>query len=388
MRAIHPQATGMCLNDGRDDNRFGAGRAWNLLAVLALALTLLLAGMGSGLAATEGADVRPPEPTGGHVPGNAQGNTSDYEIWRDIRGGLQGTVSIPDKKLGVLVQSEGESWRAIRNGPVALYGSWLLLAVIGLLALFFALRGRIEIEEGWSGKTVERFGPLDRFAHWLSAVSFIVLALTGLNLLYGKYVLMPILGKSAFAAITQAGKLAHNFLAFAFMLGIVLMFVLWVRHNIPNRYDLIWLAKGGGLFSKGVHPPSERFNAGQKIIFWLVVLLGVSVSMSGVALLFPYEFSLFAKTFAALNVFGLGLPTDLSPLQEQQLNQVWHAIVSMVMIAVVIAHIYIGSIGMQGAFAAMGSGRVDANWAREHHSVWYARVTGKPIPQHYGHPEL
>jgi len=378
----------------KDQRATGVRPRFAFIHCLCVVLALIVAGTGIAQAATEGADVRPPQasggagPTGGNVPGEALGNTSDSELWRGIRRGLQGTVSMPDKKLGVLVQSEGENWRAIRNGPLTLYGSWLLLAVIGLLALFFALRGRVRIESGWSGRTVERFGPVDRFAHWLTAVSFIVLALTGLNLMYGKYVLMPVLGPSAFAAITQAGKWAHNFLAFSFMLGIVLMFVLWVRHNIPNRYDLIWIAKGGGLFTSGSHPPSERFNAGQKIIFWLVVLLGVSVSLSGLALLFPYEFDLFSKTFAVINLFGAELPTDLAPLQEQQLNQVWHAIVALVMIAVILAHIYIGSIGMEGAFAAMGSGQVDANWAREHHSVWYARVTGKPIPEHHGHPNV
>jgi formate dehydrogenase subunit gamma len=175
---------------------------------------------------TEGADVRPPEPTGGHVPGQSLGNTSDSELWRGIRRGTEGTVSIPDKKLGVLVQSEGENFRAIRNGPVSLYSSWLLLVGIALLALFFALRGRVKIDSGLSGRTIERFGPVDRFTHWLTAVSFIVLALTGLNLLYGRYVLLPILGPEIFAALTQAGKYAHNFIAFAFMLGIAMLFVL------------------------------------------------------------------------------------------------------------------------------------------------------------------
>lgn len=341
---------------------------------------------------TQGMDVRPPQSEGaaspqrGEVPGNSLGSTSDSQVWRDIRRGVEGTVSIPNKRLGVLVQSQGENWRAIRNGPVSVYGAWLMLVVVGLLALFFALRGRVKIEHGWSGKTVERFGPVDRFAHWLSATSFVLLALTGLNLMYGQYVLMPILGPSAFATLTQFGKYIHNFIAFAFMAGLVMMFVLWVRHNIPNRYDAIWLKKGGGLFASGVHPPSERFNAGQKIIFWLVVLGGGSLSLSGIALLFPYEFSFFTKTFAVLNVFGFGLPTDLAPLQEQQFNQVWHAIVGIVMIGVILAHIYIGSIGMQGAFAAMGSGRVDANWAREHHSLWYERITGEKVSHQHEQP--
>ncbi|RDD62880.1 formate dehydrogenase subunit gamma [Ferruginivarius sediminum] len=358
------------------------GRSWLSALVLAIlvALTLGLGESASGgldaLAATEGADVRPPEASGGNVPGQALGNTSDSQFWREIRRGMEGTVSIPDKKLGVLIQSEGENWRAIRNGPLSLYGSWLMLAVIALLALFFALRGRVKIDHGVSGRTVQRFGLVDRFAHWLTAVSFILLALTGLNVLYGRYVLLPVLGPEMFAALTQAGKYVHNFIAFAFMLGIVLMFVLWVKDNVPNGRDLKWLAKGGGLFGGG-HPEAEKFNAGQKIIFWVVILGGISVSLSGLALLFPYSFSFFSGTFAALNMLGADLPSNLAPLQEQQLNQIWHTVVAIVMIAVILAHIYIGSIGMQGAFDAMGTGRVDENWAREHHSIWYARLTGR-----------
>lgn len=354
-----------------------------LLGILFI-LTLALSGMAGGsgaLAQTEGRDVRPPEVSGGTVPGEARSNESSSVMWSKVRMGVEGTTSLPDSKLGILIQSEGENWRAIRNGPVALYGSWLMLGAIALLALFYAFRGRVMIEAGESGRTVERFNGLDRFAHWMTAVSFIILALTGLNLLYGRYIFMPILGKSVFAGLTEAGKYAHNFVAFAFMLGIVLMFVLWVRHNIPGRLDLKWFARGGGLFGGG-HPPAGKFNAGQKIIFWVVILGGLSVSLSGLALLFPYSLGLFKGTFNILAALGLNVPTDLGVIQEQQLNQVWHAIVSLVLIAVILAHIYIGSVGMQGAFAAMGSGKVDENWAREHHSLWYEEKTGKPA--HHG----
>jgi formate dehydrogenase subunit gamma len=246
----------------------------------------------------------------------------------------------------------------------------------------------VPIDGGFSGKTVERFNGLDRFAHWLSATSFIILAVTGLNIVYGKYFILPIVGPAAFSWITQAGKYAHNFVAFAFMAGVVLMFLLWVRFNIPKKHDLTWLAKGGGIFNSKVHPPSERFNAGQKVIFWLACLGGLSLSMSGIALLFPYEFGFFAKTFGTLNAIGFNLPTEISPLQEQQLNQIWHSILAFVLIAIMMAHIYIGSVGMQGAFAAMGSGQVDVNWAEEHHNMWYERLVreGKAPASSNMHP--
>lgn len=326
-------------------------------------------------------------PTGGEVPGNVLGNSADSDLWRAIRQGETGYVSIPNAAAGQLIQSEGDNWRAIRNGPLTVYGAWTMLGVVIILALFFALRGRIRIESGASGTTIERFTMLERTTHWLTATSFIVLALTGLNLLYGRHVLLPVVGPDIFAAVTMAGKYAHNFLSFAFMVGVVLMFVLWVRHNLPNKRDVKWLAVGGGLFTKGVHPPAGKFNAGQKFVFWAVVLLGISISLSGLALLFPFQFTLFGDTFAVLNLFGLGLPETVTAMQEMQLAQLWHGVVALLFIAIIIGHIYIGSVGMEGAFDAMGSGQVDLNWAREHHAIWVEEVRdghAKPHPQ--AHP--
>ena len=323
-------------------------------------------------------DVRPPE--GADLAVVVTPQPSDSDSWREIRRGRDLFVTIPGPNVGVAIQSEGEDWRSIRNGPVSVYGGWLMLAIIVVLALFFALRGRIRIEAGPSGNRVERFNGIERFAHWLSATTFVVLALTGLNILYGKYILIPIIGPEAFAALAGFGKLLHNYLAFAFMIGVIMIFVLWVKDNIANRYDFIWLVKGGGLFKKGVHAPARKFNMGQKIIFWIVVLGGVSISVSGLALLFPFQFEMFSGTFAVLNIFGFDLPTDLTLLQEMQLMQLWHAILGLLLIVVIIAHIYIGTLGMEGAFDAMGTGYVDANWAKEHHSVWAEEmgVGGEP----------
>jgi formate dehydrogenase subunit gamma len=323
----------------------------------------------------------PEEAVGGAVPGSSLGVTSDTDFWRQIRRGASGTVQQPHQLGGVMIQSEGDNWRAIRNGPVSRYGVWVMIGIVALLALFFALRGRIRIEHGPAGTTIERFGAIERVGHWLTAGSFIILAITGLNILYGRYVLPPVIGKEAFATISLAFKWAHNWVAFAFIAGLVMIFVLWVVHNIPDKTDLKWFAKGGGLFSKGVHPPAKKFNGGQKIIFWATILGGASLSLSGWALLDPFTTTMFADTFALLNVFGFGLPTDLTLMEEQQLAQVWHTVVSLVMIAIILAHIYIGSIGMEGAFAAMGSGQVDLNWAREHHSLWVEEVMNeKPSP--------
>ena len=317
----------------------------------------------------------------GEVPGQSLGLSSDSDLWRYVRTGNAGSTQMKNELSAVMIQSEGDNWRAFRNGPLSNVGAFAVMGIIGLLVVFYFIRGKIRIDAGPSGDTILRFGTIDRFAHWLMAGSFVVLGITGLNLLYGRYILLPVIGKDAFAAFTTFGKYAHNYLAFAFMAGLALSFVLWVRHNIPNRGDLAWLKAGGGIFKKGVHPPARKFNAGQKIIFWAVMIGGLSVSMSGVALLFPFQTSMFADTFALLNVIGFNLPTDLTGMQEQQLNQLWHGIVSLALMTMIIAHIYIGSVGMEGAIDAMNTGHVDRNWAKEHHNLWVEEEDSKASPK-------
>ncbi len=319
------------------------------------------------------------------APWEILGPNSDPTLWGEVRQGSRFSVTIPDKNAAILVQSYGVDWQRVRaaKGPLRDYGTMALFTVLALLFIFYLFRGRIRIEHGLSGTLIERFKPIERFGHWLLAGSFILLALTGLNLLYGRDLLIPLFGKETFATITQAGKWVHNNVAWAFILGLVMVFVMWVVHNLPSKTDLKWLAQGGGMFSEGVHPPARKFNAGQKLIFWAVILLGASISLSGVSLLFPYEMPLFAKTFAILNslgveaVWGAPLATDLPPLVEVQYAQIWHTIVAFAMIVVIIAHVYIGTLGMEGAFDAMGSGMVDRNWAEEHHGLWVEEEDAK-----------
>ncbi|SLN60429.1 formate dehydrogenase subunit gamma [Oceanibacterium hippocampi] len=347
------------------------GRALRTLLVI----LFVAAGLGGVFLATAPAALAQ---DAGAVPGNALGNSSDSNFWRAIRQGESGNVSLPNQQAGVLIQSNGEDWRIWRNGPLKFWGGIALVGMLALLALFFALRGRIRVDHGLSGRTVRRFNGFERFAHWLTALSFVVLGLTGLNLMFGRELIIPLLGKEAFATITQAGKYLHNYVAFAFMIGLVLILVLWIRQNIPNRYDLIWLVKAGGMLGGRKHPPARKFNAGQKILYWLVIIGGISISLTGLGLMFPFEISYFEGTFRLLNLLGLDLPTSLSATAEMQLTQLWHAIVGIGLIVVIFGHIYIGTLGMQGAFDAMGSGDVDENWAREHHSVWMDEIGRQP----------
>lgn len=310
-------------------------------------------------------------PTSGTVPGGSSGTSSDSDLWRALKSGENLTTQNQDPNAGVAIQTNGQEWREVRTQSYPTYSAWGILGTLGVLCVFFAIRGRIRIGHGGpSGETISRFKLIERLGHWLLASSFIILALTGLNLVYGKDLLLPLIGKEAFATLTIWGKLAHNYVAFSFMLALVWVAITWIAYNIPHPRDIMWFLRGGGILGGG-HPPAKKFNAGQKVIFWVVILGGFSLSLSGWTLLFPFSTDHFAATFGTVNsIFGTELPTALSPLQEQQLAQLWHGIMSVIMTCIIIAHIYIGSIGMEGAAAAMTTGEVDRTWASEHHSLW------------------
>jgi formate dehydrogenase subunit gamma len=293
-------------------------------------------------------------------------SVQEQQLLEALQGGqsVSGRVSIPDQRAAELIKPEGKAWSATNSGTLLWVTTVIVLGTLALLAVFYFVRGRIRVEHGFAGRTIKRFNSFERFAHWLSAICFILLALTGLNLIFGRYVLIPLFGPDTFAAATQLGKFIHNYVAWPFMIGITLMFLVWVKDNIPGKLDMNWIKQGGGIFKKGVHPPARRFNAGQKIIFWSVVLGGAALSFTGVLLMFP-------------EVAG-------SP-GNWQLAQIVHGVGSAIMVAVILGHIYIGTLGMEGAFDAMGKGEVDVNWAREHHSLWAAEAE-QGVPADHVHP--
>lgn len=309
------------------------------------------------------------------------GGSSDPELWRALRyGSADITVSSGGLPATVLMQDGGMKWLQFRQGPLREYGGYLLIGMIVLLAIFYLLRGKIRIDGEITGRKLLRFTSIERFGHWLLAGSFILLALTGLISLFGRVALIPLFGHELFSPLAIASKWVHNNVSWAFMIGLVMIFVMWVLHNLPAREDINWILKGGGILGGG-HPPAKKFNAGQKLIFWSVIVFGVSISVSGLSLLFPFEMPMFAPTFAKLNALGLPelvgldpLRTSLAPHEEMQFAQMWHAILAFVLMAIIIAHIYIGSVGMEGAFDAMGTGEVEEQWAKEHHSIWAEEV--------------
>jgi len=268
---------------------------------------------------------------------------------------IQGRIDIPDKRAGVLIQPAGREWDHFHEVTLRWLGAIVILGMIALLALAYVVLGKIRISAGRSGRKVLRFSGFERFSHWLTAVSFVVLGLTGLNITFGKLLLLPIVGPETFSAFSQISKYAHNFVSFSFVAGLVLIVALWVGDNIPKQVDIDWLKQGGG-FIKSKHAPAGRFNAGEKMVFWFALGAGAAVIVSGLLLLFPFYFA---------NIAGM------------QIAQVVHAIVAVLFIAVILAHIYIGTVGMEGAFEAMGTGEVDLHWAEEHHDLWLAEALAK-----------
>lgn len=268
---------------------------------------------------------------------------------------IQGRVSIPDQRSRVLEQPAGREWREFRNVTLRWIGGIAIVGMLAALVIFYLTRGMVRLESGRSGRTIVRFTAFERFVHWMTATCFVVLAISGLNITFGRPLLLPLIGYEAFSEWSQWAKYAHNYLSFPFTIGVVLIFLMWLAGNIPNKVDIDWLKRGGGIVGHD-HPPAYRFNAGQKAIYWIVVIGGGLVAATGYVLMFPFY---------------------LSGIEGMQLAQIVHSVVAVLFVAVMLAHIYIGTIGMEGAFEAMGSGTVDVNWAKEHHNLWLERENAR-----------
>jgi formate dehydrogenase subunit gamma len=265
---------------------------------------------------------------------------------------IQGRGTIPDAKSYVIEHPAGRDWRHFHTVTLKWIGGLSILGMLAVLILFYLWRGRIPIEEGRSGRNVVRFTGFERFVHWLTATTFVILGITGLNITFGRALILPWLGPNAFSAWSEWAKYSHNYLSFGFTLGVVLMFLMWIGQNFPTAADVEWLKRGGGMFTKkhGGHPPAYKFNAGQKLLYWAVVFGGVAMMVTGYVLMFPF--------YGGLTVGNM------------ELAEIFHGIVGVMFVAMILAHIYIGTLGMEGAFESMGEGTVDLNWAKEHHPLW------------------
>jgi formate dehydrogenase subunit gamma len=350
-----------------------------LIAATALALSLGASAQGTAPAAPGGAPpgfVAPADPKPDES--NAQravsqpGNNAPF--WRAVResGQDSGYTSLPGAEKGVLIQSfvqypgsmyttAGEAWRQVRNNWIIPYGGSLLIIATLAVALFYFAKGSIGLHAAETGRKIERFTYFERAAHWTNAIAFVVLAVSGIVMAFGKFFLLPILGGTLFGWLAYAMKNLHNFAGPLFAVSLLVVILTFIKDNLPSKDDLVWLAKGGGLFS-GAHVPSHRFNAGEKILFWAgVFVLGLIVVASGLV----------------LNMLVPGLAYTRG---EMQIAHMIHASAAALMMAAFIGHIYMGTLGMKGAYAAMKTGYVDETWAKEHHELWYDDIKAGRIP--------
>lgn len=321
---------------------------WAVGALVAITLTLPLLSVAADSSSKEQAQRQAVQPL------------NNAPVWRDVRSGEINpyqTTQVRGTETNVLIQTEGEVWRQIRNGPVTIYGGWLIVAFLAGLAAFYAVKGQIKLHDKPTGRLIERFNAWERIVHWATAISFVILAISGIVMLFGKHILLPLLGYTLFSWLSILSKNLHNFVGPLFVLCTILMVFTFIRDNLPRAYDWLWIRKAGGLFT-GQHVPSGRFNAGEKAWFWLgVTVLGIVVSVTGVILDFPQL-------------------VDGARSAMQQATIV-HAVAAVIFMAMSLGHIYLGTIGMEGAYESMRNGYVDETWAKEHHEYWYRDATAK-----------
>lgn len=283
----------------------------------------------------------------------AEDSNPRANYWRAVREGNVGYSAVSGPETNVLIQNGGQNWRQLRNGPIATYGGWALFLTVCAIMLFFAIRGRVKLEGKPSGMIVPRWSVFERTVHWYTATLFIVLTITGLSTLFGRTVLIPLLGKEGFAVWAAFARPVHNYLGPFFSIGVVVILLMWIRHNIPNAVDFKWFAEGGGIVGRK-HASAGRLNGGEKVWFWIVVLVGgIAVCVTGFLLDFP--------------IWG-------QTRSDMQLYNIIHSVGAMVWIAVFFSHAYIGTLGTEGAIDAMAKGRVSVEWAKQHHDLWYEEV--------------
>ncbi len=320
-----------------------------LLMAVWLALTAMLGG------AVTAADSQNPQ-----VEQQQVQPLNNAPVWRAVRYGEPGVTQVRGVDSNVLIQASGETWRQIRNGPITLYGGVLLILVpIGILG-FYRLAGPIKTHDAPTGRKLERFSRWERIVHWTTAITFVILALTGILLLFGKHLLIPLIGYEAFSWVGAASKNLHNFVGPLFIFAVACMFFTYLRENLWKAHDLEWLRKMTKVLTGKAHVPSGKYNAAEKGWFWGgVAFLGLVVGASGLVLDFAN--------------FGQGRVV-------MQVANVVHGVGALLFVLASFGHIYMGTIGTEGAFDAMMSGQVDETWAREHHELWYREATSRASP--------
>jgi formate dehydrogenase subunit gamma len=327
---------------------FSVLSSWSGRVLLALGLPLLLAfGGGTALAQQETQAQRQQVQPGNNAP-----------VWREVRKGQEHYTSIKGRETGVLIQSLGETWRELRNGWIVPIASWVILAAACILGLFHWFHGPITLEGKPTGRLIRRFTDLQRVAHWSLAISFCILAVTGLIMMVGKFVLLPVIGHTLFSWLGEISKILHNFIGPVFAASVLLMIVVFVKDSLPGKGDLKWLLKAGGAF-EGKHMPVGKHHAGHKVWFWgSVVVLSTIISASGLVMDFP-TFDQTRFVMIVVNVI--------------------HSVTAGILMALSLTHLYMGTVGVEGAYEGMRYGYVDETYAKEHHVHWYDDIKAGKI---------
>jgi formate dehydrogenase subunit gamma len=334
------------------------------MRILFLAVALFCAAaFSAGLAGAQTAEQKSQQQRQVTQPGN------NADVWREVQRGDPNYTSIPGREMNVLIQpparflgqdvrvTAGEAWRQFRNGPVTFWGGWLVVLVCAAIGALYLVKGPVKLHDRPTGRLLPRFTTAERVVHWTVAISFCVLGLSGLIMLFGKHVLLPVIGYTLFAWLTALCKNLHNFIAPMFIVSVLVMVVMWAKDNLPRSYDWRWIANMPAFFLHGKHLPSGRFNGMEKVWFWgFVVVVSVVVTWSGLILLFPN----FDQTRATM-----------------QDAWIWHAVAALLYIAMALGHIYMGTIGVEGAYRNMREGVTDETWAKEHHSIWYEEMKAR-----------
>lgn len=327
---------------------------------MVLLLALLLLGV-AGIKQFEEKPVVHRDAVTGATPfAEEEGKTAGIKSEAQIKaesGALNYTQS-RNREAGVFQQKEGHTfWRALRNGPVTFYGGWLLVLLPMLILGFYKVFGPLHLHGQPTGRLILRFDAWERHVHWASAGTFVVLGLTGLTILFGKHILLPVVGYTAFSWIAIIAKNVHNLVGPLFFVSVVLLFKRYVKENLWHKVDWLWIRDAHNVLRGKLHVPSYKFNAAEKAWFWGgVTLFGLIVSLSGFVLDFP--------------VFEQGR-------HVMQIANLVHGIGALLFISAAFGHIYMGTIGADGALEAMKTGMVDEAWAKEHHELWYEEQKAK-----------
>lgn len=318
------------------------GKVWimSLVALLVLAAPLVVSWQMAGIDAVQAEF--------------SNGSNPRAEYWREVRQGTAGYTTVKGQETGELIENGGQNWRQFRNGPLATLGAWLLGIVVVLLVLFYLIVGKAKLEQR-TGRKILRWTVFERTLHWFVAVLFILLALTGLSLLYGRAVLIPVLGYDGFAGYAQFAKWVHDYLSLFFVIGLVIMLAMWISENFFSKVDWEWFKKGGGYLGKG-HGSAYKVNAGEKVWFWILFVAGIGLMISGLVMLFP----------------NLGFERG-----TMQGADIIHAVTALILSGFALGHIYLGTLGNEGTLEGMISGEVDEAWAKQHHDLWYKETGGK-----------